>query len=122
MIQRKEWKTSKYIRDETSTKDRTMATAHSSSLNNNTDDEYGGGNQNTIFSSKSLSHKSRKEGTNPSTQFQDRCQPPFLRLVFEEVIVVVSHMSLERWHSQYTREDSLVVTCNNGSGGVKLGT
>lgn len=55
-----------------------MSASDGSNLDDNTDNEYNGGDQDAVLSRGSLSDESGHDGTEPSTKFQNGSQPSLL--------------------------------------------
>ena len=55
-----------------------MATSDGSDLNDNTNDEDTGGDQDAVLSRGSLSDETRHDGSEPSSEFQNGSQPSLL--------------------------------------------
>ena len=77
----------------------------SSALNNDPNDEDAGVYDDGVFAGDDLGQETAVYCAQPSTELEDRSEPPLLRLV----ACVISHVVTEGIHGKYTREDALVV-------------
>ena len=98
-----------------------MASAHSSSLNHNTDDEDPSGDDDTNLAAILFREESSQESADPGTKFEDGSQPSLPRLIGGIGGVVVTHVVHEVVHRQYPGEDTLVVAIEQAADASKAG-